>query len=376
MHNKIDRQKQNIAKKYFLSKFYISKINTLVSLIFGLLIIFTGISAGLSIWSKNISSVRIIYTAIYFLALFTLFYIISIPFSYINSFKTEHKYNFSNQSLKEWVIDSIKSYSVSLILGLIVMNTIYFIIVNSPDFWWFWLGIALLFYSVILQHLAPVLLIPIFYKLHPLEDEDLKQKLYNLAEKAKVKIIGIYTIDLSQKTKKANAALTGLGKTRRILLGDTLIDDYDKGEIETVIAHELGHHIHKHIPKLILIQGSFTMISAFILFKLLPGILNYLNQGSVSNINSFPVLVITAGFISFFTNPINLWISRVFESQSDDTALKLSQKPKKFISTMCKFANQYLSYANPPKIIKLFEFSHPPISERIQKAEEFESANK
>ncbi|MFC2061638.1 M48 family metallopeptidase [Elusimicrobiota bacterium] len=365
MHSEIDPQKQNIAKKYFLTNFYISKTDTVISLLVLILVIAAGYSLKLSLLLKSYHV--ILYRSIYFTAFYTLFFAVSWPFSYISSYKIEHKYDFSNQSFKEWLIDQIKGYFVSLVLGLIIVNVFYFIVNLSPGLWWFWVGLVMILFSVILQHLAPVILIPIFYKLEPLEDETLKSKLLDLAGKAKVRVIGIFNIKLSEKTKKANAALTGLGSTRRMLLGDTLIKNYDQEEIETVIAHELGHHIHHHILKLMAFGGVLTMLSAYILFRILPAVLNILDLGAVGDIASFPGLVLVSGTISFFFNPLSNYFSRILETQADDTAVNLSMKPEKFISTMSKFANLYLSYAYPPKLIEWLEYNHPPIGKRIER---------
>jgi len=371
MYPAIDIAKQNTAKRYFFTKFFIGKTGSILSFIALILIIIYGISPELALWIKNINSNVIFYRSAYFTVFYTFFFIISFPFSYFNTYNIEHKYEFSNQNFKEWLMDQIKAYLVSIILGLIIVHIFYFIVNASPNMWWLWLGLILFLFTIVLQHLAPIILIPLFYKLEPLEDDVLKDKLLQLAQKSKVKIIGIYNIKLSEKTKKANAALTGLGSTRRMLLGDTLLANYDHGEIETVIAHELAHHIHKHILKLMIFEGITTFIGAYILFIILPLILNYLNLGDLNNISSFPGLILTSGILSFIIGPLGPYISRKLETQADDTALKLSQKPEKFISTMVKFANNYLAFAYPPKWLEWLEYDHPPIGKRIEKAEEF-----
>ncbi len=370
MHPDIDKEKQNIARRYFFTKFYTEKVSTLVSLLALILIIIFGTSTQLSFTIKNITSNTLLYRTIYFIIFYTFFFILSFPFSYMNTYRTEHIYKFSNQNFKEWFIDQLKNYAVSIVLGLIIVNIFYFIVNHSPNFWWFWTGLALLIFSVILQYLAPILLIPIFYKSEPVEDSILCEKLLNLAEKSKIKVIEVYKIKLSQKTKKANAALSGIGSTRRMLLGDTLLDNYDHGEIETVMAHELAHHIHKHIPKLIVFGGVMTISGAYILHIILPSILNYLNLGKLHDIASFPGLILITGIFSFIAGPVNSYLSRLLETQADDTAIKLSKKPDKFISTMVKFANNYLSFAYPPKWIELLEYDHPPIGKRVQRAQQ------
>ncbi len=368
MHPSIDKEKQNVARKYFYTKYLISKAGSLATLFFLILIIFSGMSGYISTSIKAYTENTILYRTIYFFIFFFILFGISFPFSYILSYRIEHKYNFSNQNIKAWLFDQLKGFLVSLILGLIVVNIFYLIVNYFPSLWWLFTGVFLLIFSVLLQHLAPVLLMPIFYKFEPLEDDTLKDKLLALAEKVRIPVIGVFNIKLSQKTKKANAALAGLGSTRRMLLGDTLLENYEHGEIETVIAHELAHHIHKHIQKLILLGGFMTFLKMYILYLTLPPILSYLNLGLLTDITSFPGLILVASFFSFITSPLLSHISRKLETQADDTAIELSEKPEEFISTMAKFANNYLSFAYPPKWLEWLEYDHPSIGNRIERA--------
>ncbi|MFH1416350.1 MAG: M48 family metallopeptidase, partial [Elusimicrobiota bacterium] len=365
----IDKEKQKTAKEYFFRKYFTGKISAIVSLTAIITLCLTGLSLIISSFAFSITSIQLFARSLYFIILFSFFFLISFPFSYISSFSIEHRYDFSNQDLAGWLKDQFKAFAISLLLGLIIVNTFYFIVDISPHLWWLWTGIFLMLFTVLLQHLAPVLFIPVFYKLEPLSDEILKEKLLSLAEKTGINVIDIHTIKLSDKTKKANAALTGLGSTRRILLGDTLLKDYDYGEIETVIAHELAHHIHGHISKLILLDGIITFAGAYILYLILPRSLILIGLPSLENIASLPGIMLVSGILSFIISPVGPHIRRKMETEADRTAIELSRKPDKFISTMVKFANNYLSFAYPPKIIEWLEYDHPPIGKRISSAE-------
>ncbi len=174
------------------------------------------------------------------------------------SFRLEHRYHLSNQRLRSWLWDELKGLVVGLVLATVVAELLYTLIRHVPQHWWLIAWAVFLGLFVLLAQLAPVVLFPIFYKFEPLENEELKRRLVLLSERAGTRVRGVYKWHLSEKSKKANAALTGLGATRRIILADTLLDHYSDDEIEAVLAHELGHHVHKHILKSILVQAGIT----------------------------------------------------------------------------------------------------------------------
>src|SRR3989442_6365348 len=164
-------------------------------------------------------------------------------------FRLEHRFNLSNQKLRSWIWDETKGFLVGLVMATIIVELLYFIIRQSPEHWWLIAWVLFTGLSVLLAQIAPVVLFPIFYKFEPLENEDLKQRLVRLSERAGTRVRGVYKWRLSEKSKKANAALTGLGTTRRIILADTLLDHYSQDEIEGAPAHEFGPHVQPHIFK-------------------------------------------------------------------------------------------------------------------------------
>src|SRR5438445_2633388 len=175
-------------------------------------------------------------------------------------FRLEHRFQLSNQKLRAWICDEFKGFLVGVILASIVTELLYFIIREAPQNWWIIAWAVFLGLFVLLAQLAPVVLFPIFYKFEPLENEELKQRLVRLSERAGTRVRGVYKWKLSEKSKKANAALTGLGNTRRIILADTLLENYSPDEIEAVLAHELGHQVHRHILKSIAVQAAITFV--------------------------------------------------------------------------------------------------------------------
>jgi len=284
--------------------------------------------------------------------------------------RLERRYNLSNQRTRAWLWDETKGFLVSLVFGGIIAELLYFTIRQSPEHWWIiaW-GLFLVLFVVIAQ-LAPLILFPIFYKFEPLENEDLKQRLVRLSESAGTRVRGIYKWNLSEKSKKANAALTGLGGTRRIILADTLLDNYSPEEIEAVLAHELGHHVHKHIPKSIFVQALITLLGFWAANLVLHMAIEQWHMfDTLSDYANLPLLVLVSTMLSFVLMPAMNAYSRFNERQADRYAFKSIKSVQPFISSMNKLASQNLAERTPSKWVEWFFHSHPAISRRVAAAE-------
>ena len=240
---------------------------------------------------------------LYVLMLMLISKVIGLPLDYYG-FRLEHRFHLSNQRLRSWLWDESKSMLVGLLLATIVVELIYSLLRHVPQHWWLIAWAVFLGLIVLLAQLAPVVLFPIFYKFEPLENEELKRRLIVLSERAGTRVRGVYRWHLSEKSKKANAALTGLGATRRIILADTLLDHYSEDEIEAVLAHELGHHVHRHILKGILVQAGITFAG----FWLANEVLRYAVERrhlfeTMSDFANFPLLILVSTVLSFLLMP-------------------------------------------------------------------------
>jgi STE24 endopeptidase len=285
-------------------------------------------------------------------------------------FRLEHRFQLSNQKLRAWVWDEIKGFLVGVILAAIVTELLYFIIREAPQHWWLLAWAAFLGLFVLLAQLAPVVLFPIFYKFEPLADEGLKARLVKLSERAGTRVRGVYKWHLSEKSKKANAALTGLGNTRRIILADTLLDGYSPDEIEAVLAHELGHHVHRHIFKSIVVQADITLLG----FWAANWTLHYAIERrhmfeTLSDFANLPLLVLVSTVLGFLVLPALNAYSRFNERQADRYAFRSIASVEPFISSMNKLAEQNLAERKPSRFVEWFFHSHPAISRRIAAAE-------
>jgi len=311
---------------------------------------------------------------LYVLMLMVISKVLGIGLDYYG-FRLEHRFNLSNQKFGGWIWDETKGFLVGIVFASIVVELLYFIIRTAPQYWWLIAWAAFLGLFVLLAQLAPVVLFPIFYKFEPLQDEELKARLVRLGERAGTRVRGVYKWNLSEKSKKANAALTGLGNTRRIILADTLLDNYSPDEIEAVLAHELGHHVHKHIFKSIVVQAGLTLAG----FWAANWVLHYAMERwhmfeTLSDFANLPLLVLVSTVLSFLLLPAINAFSRYNERQADRYAFRSISSVVPFISSMNKLAAQNLAERTPSKWIEWFFHSHPAISRRVAAAERWAKA--
>jgi STE24 endopeptidase len=370
----IDSERQKKAKEYAR----ISRRLMLVDLALGgayiLAWLVFGWSAGLKQALSGLTANTWLLVAMYAAIFGGIYLLVNLPLSYYEEFVLPHRYDQSNQDLKGWVSDQIKGLLVGAVLGGAVLEIIYAVLRAFPDTWWLWAAGILLIFSVLLANLAPVLLYPIFNKFVPLEAEhaDLIDRLMRLAERAHTKVQGVYKFDISRRTKSANAALTGLGNSRRIILGDTLINEFSPDEIETVLAHELGHHVNNDIPLLIAVQTVLTLVGLYLAAQGLKWGVGIFGFSSPADIATLPVFALVMGAYGLVTMPATNAFSRWRERLADAYALKSTGKSKALASAFARLANQNLSDADPEPWVEFLLYSHPALSKRIQMAEDFE----
>ena len=306
---------------------------------------------------------------LYVLMLMTIAKLLGLGLDYYG-FRLEHRFQLSNQRLRAWLWDEAKGFLVGLVLAAIVAELLYFIMRQAPQHWWLIAWAVFLGLFVLMAQLAPVILFPIFYKFEPLQNEELKARLVRLSERAGTRVRGVYQWKLSEKSKKANAALTGLGNTRRIILADTLLDNYSADEIEAVLAHELGHHVHRHILKSIVVQAGTTLLGFWAANWVLHYAVDRLHMfETLSDFANLPLLVLVTTVLSFVLLPALNAYSRFNERQADRYAFQSIARVGPFISSMNKLADQNLAERAPSPWVEWFFHSHPAISKRVKAAE-------
>ncbi len=307
---------------------------------------------------------------LYFVLLMLAYQIITLPLAYYG-FTLSRRYGLSTMSPLTWFVDLAKGFGLSLVLEVCAFELIYLLLAVQPQTWWLWVALVMLFFSVVMANLAPVLIFPIFYKFKPLPDGELTQRLVALAERANTRIRGVFTMEMSSKTTAANAALMGLGNTRRVVLGDTMLDRYSVDEIEVVLAHELGHHVHRDIWKLILSQTILTLGSLYFANLVLHWVVGLHAYLALSDVATMPLLFLLMGVFGLIVMPLGNSYTRMIEYQADEYALESTRKVEAFKSAMSRLANQNLAEAEPPQLVEILFHDHPSIGKRLRHADAF-----
>jgi STE24 endopeptidase len=374
----LDPERQKKAKIYARISRRLWLVNTVLSAIYTLAWLFFGWSISLRSWLTGFGSLFInpwILVPVFVFIFGGIYFLIDLPLTYYSGFILPHRFDQSTQTLKDWIGDQVKGMLIGAPIGLILLELLYLALRVTGDLWWLWAVGGLLVFNVLLSNLAPVLIMPIFNKFVPLGEEhkDLAERLLKLAERAHTKVRGVYKFDMSRRTKSANAALTGIGNTRRIVLGDTLINEFSSDEIETVLAHELGHQVHRDIP-LLIVFGTISTLIGFYLASLAMGwTVSFFGFSGVSDVAAFPALGLILGIYGFLTSPLDNAVSRWRERLADEYALQTTGKNEAFASAFVRLANQNLGEIDPEKWVVFMFYSHPPLAERINLAKNWQS---
>jgi len=359
------------SKKYNNTKLFIGIAKGIISFILLFLFVQLGYSLMLEDYIRSFTQNDYYVFIIYVFAIGIISSILFAPVNFYTGFYLEHKYNLSNQTFKKYILENIKSILVGLVIGVPILILFFFVLNQFKDLWWLIFASAMFLISVVLSQIFPILIMPIFYKIIPLNDEELKTRITKLAEGAGITVQNVFSFNMSKNTKKANAAFTGLGKTKRIILGDTLLNDYSKDEIETVIAHELGHYKHKHIQKNILFGTVTSFLTFFIISLLYKNSLSWFDFNSILQIAALPILSLWAMIIGLIQTPISNILSRKYEYEADRYAIESTRKPDSFINTLNKLTDQNLGDRQPHPFVEWFYYSHPSIKNRIDAIEKF-----
>jgi len=359
------------SKKYNNTKLAIGICKAIISFILLYLFISLGYSNWLQTYIQTFTENQYLVFLIFVFALGIFSSILFMPVNFYTGFYLEHKYKLSNQTFYKYFIENIKSMLVGLVIGVPILLLFFFVLNQFGDLWWLVFASAMFFISVVLSQIFPIIILPIFYKILPLNDEDLKTRISNLAKGAGIKVENVFTFDMSKNTKKANAAFTGLGKTKRIILGDTLLNNYSKDEIETVIAHELGHYKHKHIVKNILFGTVTSFLTFYIISILYKNSLSWFDFESIAQIAALPLLSLWAMIIGLIQSPIGNILSRKYEYEADRYAVESTLKPESFIGTLNKLTDQNLGDREPHPFVEWFFYSHPSIKNRVNAIKNF-----
>lgn len=371
-HQALDRERQEKAREYAAVRRRFMLLDLALGAGLLLLWLFTGWSTALRDWILTWTTSKWAAVAAFGGIFGGFFYLVDLPLSYYTGFVLPHRYDQSNQTLRGWALDALKSALLAALLGGLVLEIIYLLLRTTPQHWWLWAGGFLFLFNALLANLAPVLIMPLFYDFEPLGENhaELEDRLLDLAQAADTEVQGVFTFDISRRTKSANAGLTGLGNSRRIILGDNLIEEFPPGEIETVLAHELGHHVHHDIPLGMVVQSVLSFGGLYLAHLGLSwGVKAFGFQG-LADIAALPLFGLVMGAFGLLTMPLSNAYSRWRERLADRYALKLTGKGQAYANALTRLANQNLAEVDPPQWVKVLLYSHPPLQKRMSLARE------
>ena len=368
IHPFLDEEGQKKARRYEREKRLLGMVNLIFILLFLLFFYFSGVSYSLANLDIGDSIIGTFF--VYMLVFYVALSILGFPMAYISGYKHEHHWGFSNHTVKSWFWEHIKSFFLGLILFLLLSGLLLWIMAYTPGWWWLMAAAAMAFVSVVFAALFPVIVAPIFNKYTPIRNEKLTEALEKILARGGLKSSGIYMEDMSRQTKKENAFLAGLGKTRRVVLGDNLLENMTIPEIESIIAHEVGHYKHRHIWKNIGLGTLQQLLVFFVVHRVLKGVFPSFLSSTQDNLSLFPLFVILLGGISgFLISPLSNFLSRCFEREADRFALANIIHKRSFMTALAGLANRNLSNAYPEWWVKFLYYSHPPVAERLKMAE-------
>jgi STE24 endopeptidase len=338
------------------------------------LFLFLGISAYLRRQIEKITHKRFWVIAFYTLLFLILAFIFGFPTSYYG-FSLDQRFGLSNQNFSQWFGEQLIGLLVIGIIMILAVEGIYLALRKAPRTWWIYVSVVFIFFTIIMINLAPILIMPLFNKFTPLPQGELRDKLIQLSQKADAPVENIFTMNMSKQTKEANAMFTGLGNTKRIILGDNLVNEYTPDEIEVVIAHEMGHNLLHHVWKIIALSSVMAAIGFLLIHLTGNRIINRfrsrLKIENMADVAGLPLFLLIFSIYGIITLPVMPAYSRHIERQADQFALNLTHNKEAFISAMEKLSYDNLSNPNPSPIIEFLLYDHPPISERIRFAREY-----
>jgi STE24 endopeptidase len=368
----IDEAKLKEIIRYASDNIRFSLVQKSVTKSFFLFIIISGILPWLA---NRLAHMDFIQAGLIFFALIGLTEVLAgLPFDYYHTFVIEERHGFNTKTVKIWILDLIKSLLVMVVLGGVLLSALLLMLKYTGRTWWIWSWAVFLCFQLLMTVLYPVVIEPIFNKFTPLEESDLKTGIEQLVEKEGFKIEGVYQMDATRRTRHTNAYFSGIGKARRIVLFDSLVESHSREEILSILAHEIGHMKKHHIKKQLVIAGLVSLLLFYAASKLITSRVMYVSFG-FSN-TPYYVGLFLAGIlwepVSFFISPIGMAISRKFEREADVYSIGVLKRAKPLAEALKKMAKENLSNLRPHPLYVLFNYSHPPLLERIKFIEALE----
>jgi STE24 endopeptidase len=355
------------SKKYENIKYTVAVSGFALDVVILVYLLLSG-SVQIRDFAQQIAPSQPLAVLVYILVVGLIFKLVELPLAFYSGYVVEHRFALSRQTISDWAKDQIKSSAIGIPLAVGAVELVYYFLRVHPESWWLYAGVAFIVFVVALTNLAPVLLLPLFFKFKPVENADLQDRVSRLARLTGAKLCGIFEWSLGEKTRKANAAVVGWGNTRRIIVSDTLLENFSGEEIEVIMAHELCHHVKNHIWLGLAVQSVLTVAAFYTLHRLLPALSLSFGFRSPADIAAFPLLALLVTALSLLVLPAVNAFSRWLETSADLYALDVTGDALAFVSSMEKLADLNMANRTPNKIIEFIFYSHPSIEDRIKLA--------
>jgi STE24 endopeptidase len=312
-------------------------------------------------------------TVVFLLGFHVVIAAIALPLAFYAGFVLPRAFDLGRQSRSAWAIDWLKGLALTAILGSAVGGAFLWMVIGFGANWWWMFGMFASLLGVILVFATPYVLVPLFFKMQPLADTATVERIHALVNRAGAPVKDVCSLDFSRRTAEANAAVIGLGRSRRVVIADTLLSEFTPGEVDAVVAHELGHHVHRDVQRLLLGNAVLIWVGLFVAGRFDSVALPVLSLPSLAYVPGYPTLFFVAELFFLLASPLLNWWSRRLESRADRFALQLTGDPAAFAAAMRRISCQNLIELCPPRWSEVLLATHPALQRRIQLAQSWSS---
>ena len=294
---------------------------------------------------------------------------VATPLSFYGGFVVGHRYGLSTQTLGGWLADWLKSTVLVLGLTTAAACVFYASVWVAPSLWWLLFWLEAMVAVIVLTFVAPYVILPLFFKPRPVEDPGVVMMIEDLVRQAGTTVAEVSQLDLSRRTHEANAAVIGFGRSRRVVLGDTLLESFTPSEIRAVVAHEIGHHIHRDVTRMLAVQAVVMAVGLGLAAVLGETLLRFVGAGPIGDPVSYPLLALAVSLFGLVCLPALNAFGRSVESAADSYAIQLIGDGRPLAAAMRRLADQNLAEERPPRWAEILLYTHPPIWRRVERAE-------
>lgn len=360
------------AKRYHRTKMAFSLADMMLSLGYLTVCAFSDISPHVLEWVRNRTGHPYVQFLLFAGLLGAGITLLTLPLDFISTYVLEHSYRLSNQNIPAWLWERCKSTLLSLVIGIPAAVLFYYCLSTTGSWWWLYFSIFVYLFVILLARLAPVILFPLFYRFTPLQEEPLISRLQILMDSMNIRVNGVFSFNMSKDTRKANAGFTGIGRSRRIILSDTLLKNFSNDEIETIVAHEAGHYAGRHLIKNLIQSGIVIFGGLYLCGRAFEATLHLRGFSQLNDIAATPLLLFYLSLFSLLILPVLNAVSRRHERQADRHAVQTTGNRDAFVSALNKLASMNLADREPHPLVEFLFYSHPSISKRIRSVIETE----